>query len=153
MTDLAPPLAPGDLMPDLTLTAPDGSPGSLHEVRAGRAAVVYFMRTSTCPVCHRHVAELVRLAESGRVGDRAVLVLAPGGAGEAAEVRRRVPSSAVEVRATGDGHAAAGFGRFLALQHSGVMALDAEGVVEYRRSAAVPLQSFDAAELLATISA
>lgn len=151
MTDLAPPLALGDAMPDIALQRPDGTPASLHDVVTGRRAVVYFMRTSTCPVCHRHVSALVDAAEAGRLGGPAVHVLVPGEAEDAAHVRRRVTSSAVEVWATGTGHAEVGLGRFLALQHSGVFLLAEDGAVRYRRSAAVPTQSFDLRELLAAV--
>ncbi len=153
MTDLAPPLAVGDTMPDLALRGPDGTPASLRGVAAGRAVVVYFMRTSTCPVCHRHVAALVEAAEAGRLGDVAVLVLVPGDADDAAHVRRRVPSAFADVWATGTGHAEAGLGRFLTLQHSGVFLLAADGAVRYRRSAAVPTQSFDLRELVGALEA
>lgn len=153
MTDLAPPLAVGDAMLDIALRRPDGTAAGLREVVAGRAAVVYFMRTSTCPVCHSHVAALVRAAEARRLPGAAVHVLVPGEPSDAADVRRRIPSRAVAVWATGTGHAEAGLGRFLALQHSGVFLLDAAGGVRYRRSAALPTQSFDLGELLTALAA
>lgn len=152
MTD-AEPVAIGTPMPDLTLQAPDGTGTRLRDVSGGRGAVVYFMRTSTCPVCHRHVAALVDAAEAGRLGDLAVHVLAPGDADDAAHVRRRAPSPVVDVWATGTGHAEVGLGRFLALQHSGVFLLADDGTVRYRRSAAVPTQSFDLRELLVAVDA
>lgn len=153
MTDVAPPLAVGETMPDIALRRPDGTGAGLRDVVAGRASVVYFMRTSTCPVCHSHVAALVRAAEAGRLPGAGVHVLVPGDPSDAAEVRRRVPSPAVVVWATGTGHAEVGLGRFLALQHSGVFLLDAAGGVRYRRSATLPTQSFDLGELLAAFAA
>lgn len=148
MTDVAAAVEVGERLPDLRLVDASGVTATLHDVRAGRPAVVYFMRASTCPVCHRHLAVLVDLAEGGALGDSAVLVLTPGDTGDVAGVRRRAPSGAVDVRATGEGHAEVGLGRFLALQHSGTFLLDAAGTVTYRRTAAVPLQSFDRSELL-----
>ena len=153
MTDLAPPLAIGDPMPDIVLRRPDGSDARLRDVVVGSGSLVYFMRTSTCPVCHRHVAALVDAAEAGRFGDRAVHVLVPGEPDDAAYVRSRVPSPAVTVWSTGTGHAQAGLGRFLTLQHSGVFLLADDGAVRYRRSAAVPTQSFDLRELLVAVEA
>lgn len=145
------PVATGELLPDLALVAPDGTPVTLTTLRAGRPAVVYFMRSSTCPVCHRHVATLLELAGSGRLGDRALVVLAPGGAPEAATVRGRHPSPRAEVHATGDGHAQAGLGVFLTLQHSGVVVLDGAGTVTYRRTGAVPVGNLDVNELHAAL--
>lgn len=138
----------GGRMADIRLVRADGSATSLHATVAGAPAVVYFMRTSTCPVCHGHLRALTRLTESGALGGMRVVVVVPGGAAEAAEVVRRAPSSALEVLASLDGHAQVGLGVFLALQHSGTFLLDADGVVTYRRSGAVPLMSFDERELL-----
>lgn len=148
MTEVAAAVEVGHLLPDLRLTDGSGAAASLHGVRAGRPAVVYFMRTSTCPVCHRHLEALVGLAEGGALAGHAVLVLTPGDAADVATVRRRAPSRAIEVRATGEGHAEVGLGRFLALQHSGSFLLDAHGTVRYRRTATLPTRSFDRTELL-----
>ena len=138
----------GTLMPDLRLVRPDASETSLHDVVGGVPALVYFMRTSTCPVCHGHLRALTRLAESGAFGGTRVVVVTPGGADEAAEVVRRAPSPDFVVVASSDGHAEVGLGVFLTLQHSGTFLLDSAGVVTYRRSAAVPLRSFDEREVL-----
>lgn len=142
----------GTRLPDIELVGPDGTVATLAGVRDGRAAVVYFMRSSTCPVCHRHVATLVDLATSGRLGDRALVVLAPGDAADAATVRARHASPLAGVHATGAGHAQVGLGVFLALQHSGVLVVDDDGVVTYRRTGAVPVGNLDPAELLAALA-
>lgn len=153
MSDVVVRLAPGAVLPDIALVAADGATSSLTAQRAGRPAVVYFMRSSTCPVCHRHVATLLDLAGAGRLGEHALVVLAPGDADDAATVRRRVPDGRAEVWATADGHAAAGLDVFLTLQHSGVVLLDARGRVLYSRTGAVPVGNLDPAELLAALPA
>jgi peroxiredoxin len=140
------------VMPDLALVSADGVAMNLHAVRGTRPAVTYFLRASDCPICLRHARALAELAESDRLGGASVILIAPGGADEAREVAAKVPSRAVTALASGDGHAAAGMGTFLSVQHSGTFLISAEGTVRYRRTAAVPLRSLDRKELLAAIA-
>lgn len=140
----------GAPMPDLALQAPDGGTGTLHGLRGGRGAVVYFHRSAGCPVCASHARALVAMRDAGELGDRALVLVVPGGPDEAAVVARRHPG-APAVRASGTAHAEVGLGTFLALQHSGVFLVEADGTVAYRRGAAVPLRSFDEAELRAAL--
>ncbi|MCR6688968.1 redoxin domain-containing protein [Cellulomonas sp.] len=154
MSDDATAAAPGAPMPDLALVSPHGEQTTLHGELAGRPAVLYFHRSSTCPVCAAHARALQAMRADGRLGERALLLVVPGGADEAAHVarRHRLLDERV-VWASGSGHAQAGFGRFLALQHSGVLLVSRAGTVEYRRSAAVPVQSFEARELREALAA
>jgi Redoxin len=138
----------GTVMPDLALVDRDGAQTTLADVRAGRPAIVYFLRAASCPVCVRHARELAALADRDALGDRTVVLVVPGGAPEAAEVARRVPSSRVASWASGEGHAAAGLGSFLTLQHSGTFALSATGAVVYRRTSLLPTGSFSGRDLL-----
>lgn len=141
----------GTAMPDLTLVSPGGDRTSLRAVRDNAPAVVYFLRASTCPICLRHARTLAQLAQAGDLGPAAVILIAPGGLDEAREVAAKVPSSAVTAWASGTGHARAGMGTFLSVQHSGTFLIGADGTVRYRRTAALPLRSLDRAELLAAI--
>lgn len=141
-----------ELLPDIALEAPDAGASTLHAVRSGHPAVVYFLRSSTCPVCASHVRALVRMQTSGELEDRRLLLVVPGGAREAAHVAARHSLPDATVWASGTGHAEAGLGRFLALQHSGVLVLDGAGAVTYRRTAAIPTQSFDPQALLAHLA-
>jgi peroxiredoxin len=147
--------AVGTAMPDVALVAPDGSAATLHGVRAGGPAVVYFLRAAGCPVCVRHARGLAALVAQGRLTVPVVLVV-PGAAGDAAELARRLRDAAgtrgVTVWASGTGHAAAGLGTFLTLQHSGTFLVGADGTVGYRRAATVPTQSYSERELLAALA-
>jgi len=145
--------AVGTTMPDVDLVGPDGATTTLHRARSGGPAVVYFLRAAGCPVCVRHARSLVELAGQGRLADGVrVLLVAPGGPAEAAELARRVGAvgggADVGVWASGEGHASAGLGSFLSLQHSGTFAVGADGDVRYRRTATLPPQSFSRGELL-----
>lgn len=142
----------GSRMPDLALTTADGAPASLEDARAGGAALVYFMRTSTCPVCHAHLRRIAGLVDGGALGDTAVVVVVPGEPADAALVRGRHPSPRLTVLASGDGHGLVGLGRTFGLQHSGTFLVAPDGTLAYTRTAAVPLQSFDETELLARLT-
>lgn len=141
-----------DLLADIAVESNDGTPSTLPAVRSGDPAVVYFLRSSTCPVCASHVRALLGLQASGELAGRRLLLVVPGGAQEAAHVATRHALADGTVWASGTGHAEAGLGRFLALQHSGVLVLDPTGAVTYRRTAAVPTQSFDRRALLAALA-
>jgi peroxiredoxin len=139
------------LMPTLDLVSPLGVSSTLDEVRGGQQAVAYFLRASDCPICLRHARTLAQLAETDQLGGSAVILIAPGGVAEAAQVLAKVPSSAVTVWSSGTGHAAAGMGTFLSVQHSGTFLIAADGTVKYRRTTALPPRSLDRKELLEAI--
>jgi peroxiredoxin len=138
----------GAVMPDLPLVAPDGGRTSLQAVRGSGTAVAYFLRSSDCPICLKHARSLAELAESGSLGGASVLLIAPGGLDEARAVAAKVPSPAVTAWASGTGHAAAGMGVFLSIQHSGTFLIAADGTIEYRRTTALPPMSMNRKELL-----
>jgi len=142
----------GSIMPDLTLVDADGNAGALDDVRGGEVAVIYFMRASVCPVCLRHVRALSSLAESGQLGDARVILIAPGGTDEARRLAGHVDSTRVSPWASGSGHTDAGLGSFLLLQHSGTFVVEADGVVRYRRTSALPIRNFDRRELLQSLA-
>jgi peroxiredoxin len=140
-------------MPDVALTATDGSASTLLDEVAGSPALVFFMRSSTCPVCLAHSRAIVGMLEAGELPDHRFVLIAPGGAAEAAQVEKSVASPPAVVRASGEGHRDVGLGRFLMLQHSGSFLLDADGRVRYSRTGTLPTQSFSADEIRAALAA
>ena len=142
----------GTVMPDLDLVSPTGDRTNLHAVRGSGTAVAYFLRASTCPICLRHARSLAELAESGSLGGATVILIAPGDLDEAREVAASVPSPAVTAFASGTGHATAGMGVFLTVQHSGTFLIAADGTIKYRRTSALPPMSLNRKELLEAIA-
>jgi peroxiredoxin len=142
----------GTVMPDLDLVAPNGDHANLQTVRGGRPAVAYFLRASTCPICLKHAKSLAELAESDNLGGASVILIAPGDIEEAREVAAKVSSPAVTAWASGSGHAAAGMGVFLSVQHSGTFLIAADGTIKYRRTSALPPMSLNRKELLEAIT-
>jgi peroxiredoxin len=142
----------GSTLPDIPLTAPDGSSSTLDAVRAGRPALVLFMRSSTCPVCHAHARDIVRLGRAGGLRGAAFILIAPGDGDDARVARDRQGSDLAEVWASGDHHADIGLGRFLALQHSGSFVLDADGTILHGQTSTLPMGAFTRADAIAALA-
>lgn len=138
----------GHPMPDLSLVGPAGERSSLRSVRGGGAAIVYFLRSSTCPPCISHARALARLGESGELGGASVVLVVPGDADEARRLAERVPSPAVSTWASGTAHGSAGMGRSFFIQHSGTFLVGRDGTLRYRRTAVLPPLSMNRGELL-----
>jgi hypothetical protein len=80
------------------------------------------------------------------------VVVVPGPPTHAARVRRILGDRVTVVSSDGaQAHLAAGLHRTLLLQHSGIMLIDAAGVVRYRLATALPTGSFDGPTLQAAI--
>lgn len=149
MTTLSTPLTSGAALPALALTTADGTDVPLDTLAPEGRAVLYLMRTSTCPVCHQHLRHLETLVRTGAL-TIPVVVLVPGGAQEAAAVARRHPALASLTVASESAHAALGLFVKVGLQQSGTYVVD-HGRITYARFATVPLGSFDAKETLAAL--
>jgi peroxiredoxin len=145
------------VLPDLRLTDRRGLPVALSGLLASGPAVLFFLRTASCPACLAHARRLVAAHSAGRVRPQVVLVT-PGGAHEAAAVERKVTArtagalpEGVLVVASGDAHRFAGLGRTLMLQHSGTLVVDVQGKIGYALTATFPTRSYDEGELIAAL--
>ncbi|WP_062385635.1 hypothetical protein [Demequina iriomotensis] len=144
MTTLSAPLAPGDALPRLSLVSPAGEAVALDAIAASSPrTVLYFMRTSTCPVCHQHLRAISRMGLP-------VTVIVPGGAAEADAVARRHPALASRIVASETAHADVGLFVRHGLQQSGTFVV-ADGRIVHARHATVPLGAFDAGEVRAAL--
>jgi hypothetical protein len=145
----------GSIMPDIALVNAKNATTTLLNETSGTKAVVYFMRSASCPVCNSHIASLVAMVKAGELNGATLTIIAPGGAEQAAKVTRKVPASAGRVFATTatEGLAAVGLGSFLAIQHSGSFALAEDGTVLSSRTVTNPMVSFSRSEVLAALGA
>lgn len=136
---------------DLTVLDGDGSQVTVADLRGpARAVVLYFMRTGTCPVCLHHARALAR--QDLPALDVRPVVVVPGPAAHSARVRRLVGAGATVVSSVdAQAHQAGGLHKTLMLQHSGVVLVDAAGVVRYRLASALPTGSFDGPALRAAV--
>jgi hypothetical protein len=121
-------------------------------LRGGRRGVaLFFMRAANCMICVRHVRALDALRLADR--DIAPVVVVPGGADQAARIRR-VAGAVRVVSSTGaEAHHAVGLTRSMLLQHSGTLLVDATGEVRYRLGSTLPMGSFNGPALLAAVDA
>ena len=138
----------GDTLPNIPLVDGSGVSSRVMDGIGEHGAVVFFMRTSTCPVCRAHVRELQRMSDAGLLRGARGIVITPGGAIEASAVARR---TTLRVFASGEHHRDVGLGRFLALQHSGTFVVDASGHVLAQRASALPTSSFSRREILSAL--
>lgn len=145
-------------LPDLHFTDRHGHSVALSGLLASGPAVLYFLRAASCPACLAHARRLVAAHSAGHVRPQVVLVT-PGGAGEAAAVERKVAArtagalpEGVLVLASGDAHRAAGLGRTFVLQHSGTLVVDTQHTIRYALTATLPNRSYDERGLLAALA-
>ncbi|MEV0949530.1 redoxin domain-containing protein [Promicromonospora sp. NPDC050249] len=136
----------GSVLPDLELEDTAGRPVRLADYRGTDNVLLYFMRSVTCPVCAMHVKDLATRAADLAAADVRVLIVVPEGRSEAAvwEARRELPFQVVTGR-HGSPHEAVGLMRkvFGAMQQSGSLLVDRDGVVRHARAATMPTGSYD----------
>jgi len=140
----------------LTLRDVAGSPVALDDLAGGRSLVLYFMRTSDCVVCKRHVRQLAIRHDDLRRRGASVAVVVPDSSQAAGELQASLSLPFPVVSgADGDAHAAAGLGRavFGRLQRSGTILLDPDGTVRHVTSSTLPLGALDEQALLDDLDA
>jgi len=142
--------------PDLDLVDATGAPVRLRDHLEHSHVLLYFMRATTCPVCVRHVRDLVRHADEYAALSAQILVVVPEGlpVARAWAARQRLPFPVVTGTA-GSAHEAVGLSRavFGAMQQSGTIVIDRTGLVQYTKAATMPTAGYDRAALLRVLTA
>lgn len=149
-------LETGSPAPDVVLEDTDGQAVRLSDRRRDHAVLVYFMRSTSCPVCNRHVQDLVRRRDEFAARDVRVLVAVPEDRTAAAEwkARRRIPFP-VLVGRHATPHELVGLSRkvFGSLQQSGSVLIDAHGVIRHAHAATMPTGGYDRRGITAALQA
>ena len=134
----------------------DGTPFDLASYRGTSNVFVYFMRALTCPQCNTAVRTLTSQQEELAASDVQVVVAVPEDAADAStwKVKRGVPFPVV-VGLEGTPHEDAGLLKkmFGAIQQSGGILLDKQGVIRYAHVSTNPGSSYNRAELADAIAA
>jgi peroxiredoxin len=147
-------LATGTPAPPMALQDTEGRTVRLADYQGRQPVLVYFMRSTSCPVCNRHVRDLVGMA--GELADAgvAVLLAVPEDRERAAawRTRRRIP---FPVLAGGAPHEAVGLGRKVlgTMRQSGTVLIDDRGVVRHAHGATMPTGGFDKDGVIAAVAA
>ncbi|MEV0231489.1 peroxiredoxin family protein [Nonomuraea sp. NPDC050786] len=147
-------LETGSPAPDVVLEDTDGQAVRLSGHRGGHASLIYFMRSTSCPVCNRHVQDLIRRRDELAAHDVQVFVAVPEDRKEAAawKAERQVPFP-VLVGRRGTPHEMIGLSRkvFGSLQQSGSVLIDSQGVIRHAHGATLPTGGYDKKGILAAV--
>jgi peroxiredoxin len=139
-------LKTGSTFPDIALEDTTGRPVHVKDYRGKDNVLLFFMRSTSCPVCNRHVTDLTRRSADLAADQVQVLVAVPEGREQAAawQARRGLPFPVVTGR-QGTPHEAIGLTRkvFGALQQSGSVLIDLDGIIRHAHSATMPVSSYD----------
>ncbi|WP_410592741.1 peroxiredoxin family protein [Amycolatopsis sp. lyj-23] len=148
-------LEAGSPAPQLTLEDTEGRIVRLADHRGEHAVLLYFMRSTSCPVCHRHVRDLVENADALAAANVRVLIAIPEDRPAAAawRAKHRIPFPVLTGRRATP-HELVGLSRkiFGSMQQSGSILVDAEGIVRHAHGATMPTGSYDKKGITATIA-
>jgi len=145
-------LEPGSPAPSMVLEDTTGQDVRLPDHQG--AVLLYFMRSTSCPICNRHVQDLV--TSSAEWAGVRVLIAVPEDREHAAawKARRRIPFPVLTGRRDSP-HEMIGLSRkvFGAMQQSGSVLIDAHGVVRHAHGATLPTNSYDKNGIAAAVAA
>ncbi|EMD29535.1 peroxiredoxin family protein [Amycolatopsis azurea] len=128
---------------DLALEDTAGEVVRLSDYRGTEHVLLYFMRSTTCPVCTGHVKDLARRTEELAAAGVRVLIAVPEGRAEAAAWRaKRGLSLRVVTGRNGTPHEAFGLAKKM-LQQSGSVLIDRDGVVRHAHASTMPTGAYD----------
>ncbi|MFC5833853.1 peroxiredoxin family protein [Nonomuraea insulae] len=149
-------LEPGSPAPDVVLEDTDGQAVRLSGYRGDHAVLVYFMRSASCPVCNRHVQDLIRRRDEFAAGNVRVLVAVPEDRRAAAEwkARRQIPFPVLIGRGSTP-HEVIGLSRkvFGSMQQSGSVLIDSQGIVRHVHGATMPTGGYHRKGITAAVQA
>ncbi|MDP9868415.1 MULTISPECIES: peroxiredoxin family protein [Streptosporangium] len=149
-------LETGSPAPDVVLEDTDGQAVRLSDYQGNHAVLVYFMRSTSCPVCYRHVQDLIRRRDELAADNVRVLVAVPEDRQAAAEwkAKRQIPFPVLTGR-HGTPHEMIGLSRkvFGSMQQSGSILVDSQGVIRHAHGSTMPTGSYDKKGITAAVQA
>ncbi|MEU6267173.1 peroxiredoxin family protein [Saccharopolyspora shandongensis] len=149
-------LETGSTAPDIALEDTAGHAVRLADYHGTDNVLLYFMRSTTCLVCNSHVKDLAGRAADLTAANVRVLVAVPEGRAAAAawQAKRELPFRVVTGQ-RGTPHEAVGLMKkvFGAIQQSGSLLIDRDGVVRHTHVATMPTNSYDKKGITKAINA
>lgn len=149
-------LTSGSPAPQMTLEDTGGQAVRLSDFRDRHAVLLYFMRSTSCAVCNRHVRDLVDRADEFAADNVVVLLAVPEDREKAArwKAKRRIPFPVLTGRRESP-HEMVGLGMkvFGAIRQSGSILVDSRGIVRHAHGATMPTDSYDKAGIAAALAA
>lgn len=149
-------LKTGSPAPPLVLEDTTGQTVRLSDYHGKHAVLLFFMRSTSCPVCNRHVRDLVNRGDELAADNVRVLVAVPEDREKAAawKAKHQIPFPVLISRRESP-HEMIGLGRkvFGSMQQSGSILIDSEGIVRHAHGATMPTNSYDKKGITAAIAA
>ena len=143
-------------MPTLSLDDTDGTAVVLENYRGIDNVFIYFMRALSCAQCNAAVQNMAKNSADFDAANVKVLIAVPEDPKDAAawKAKKNIPFPVVVGKA-GTAHAEVGLLRkmFGAIQQSGSVLLDKDGVVRYTHVSTNPGASYSRTEVAAAIAA
>ncbi len=142
--------------PDLKLQDTDGNPVSIANFKGQHNVLIYFMRALSCAQCNAHVQSFVKNQAEFDAAEVEIIVAVPEDLQDAAawKARKNIPYTVV-AGAAGTPHESVGLLKkvFGALQQSGTVLLDSNGIVTYTQVSTIPTTSYNRTEIGAALAA
>ena len=148
-------LEAGSPAPPMVLEDTAGRTVRLSDYHGEHAVLVFFVRSTSCPVCARHVRDLVDRGAELAADDVRVLLAVPEDREEAIRWKDKhgIPFPVLTGRRESP-HEMIGLSRkvFGSLQQSGSILVDRQGVVRHAHGATLPTNSYDKAGIAAAVA-
>ena len=142
--------------PTISLDDTDGTTVDLERYRGEDNVFIYFMRALSCAQCNAAVQNMAKNSADFDAANVKVLIAVPEDPSDAAawKAKKNIPFTVVVGKA-GTPHAEVGLLRkvFGAIQQSGSILLDKDGVVRYTHVSTNPGASYNRNEVSAAIAA
>ncbi|MET8779745.1 peroxiredoxin family protein [Nocardia sp. NPDC004654] len=149
-------LTSGSPAPELALEDTAGQAWRLSDLRGAHSALLYFMRSTSCPICNRHVRDLAARRDEFAAADVRVLIVVPEGrdAGATWKADHGIPFQ-VLYGSAGTPHDSVGLTRKVlgSMQQSGTVLIDPDGIIRHAHGATLPTNSYDKKGIAAAIDA
>ncbi|MBB5800329.1 peroxiredoxin [Saccharothrix ecbatanensis] len=139
-------LETGSPAPQMVLEDTTGETVRVSDYQGAHAVLLYFVRSTSCPVCNRHVRDLVNRGDELAADNVRVLLAVPEDREQASawKAKHRIPFPVLTGRRESP-HEMIGLGRkvFGSMQQSGSILIDRQGVIRHAHGATMPTNSYD----------
>ena len=137
---------------NLSFVNVNGATTGLADLVGLNGAVLFFMRTSSCPVCLHHLKELADIATEISSSGKSIVTVIPDGEQAAAKLTKKFPAFQFVVGdAAADAQRNLGLGAKFGMQRSGVLIVESSSVPVYEHAATMPIFAFDKKALLVNL--
>ncbi|MRH89211.1 redoxin domain-containing protein [Nocardia sp. SYP-A9097] len=147
-------LTSGSRAPRMEFEDTAGQVWRLSDYRGTHSVLLYFMRSTSCPICNRHVRDLIARQNEFADNNIQVCVAVPEDreTGAAWKTRHDIPFR-VLVGASARPHESIGLSRklFGTMQQSGTLLVDPDGIVRHAHGGTLPVNSYDRKGIIAAI--